>query len=1131
MKKLLLASIATLAFCCSFAQVINEICPANADIIHDTTYYNFSPWVELFNPYPTDLDVSHYYLSDNSDNLHKWEIPSGTVIPAKGYMLFWCDGEGKGFHTNFSLDSDGEEIFLVSKSGEVLDHIEFPEQITNIAYGRTSDGGDHISFLKIPTPLTANNAATATTRLVNPEVSRKAGIYSTEQTVTLQHPKSGVTIRFTLDGAEPTERSTIYSTPLVLSKTTTLKAKAFHQSFLPSKTEVKTYIMEDREFSIPIVSVSLDPRYLNDDSIGIYVEGKNGIPGGGMTIPVNWNQNWFRHADFEYFKPDGEKMFDQSLDLRVYGNWSRRKPQKSFALKARDKYGKNHIDHKIFPNKNIYRYGGFLLRNAGTDWNVSHFRDALMHKISIGQLDLEYQDYQPVVLYLNGEYWGIQNLREKIDGDYFESNFDIDADKIDLLEGRNEAELGSREHYDLYLDSLKDIDRNDPKAIKFVERHLDVQNYINYMVHNIYCVNTDWPGNNLKFWRDRTGNGKFRFMLWDMDLGLGMYPAEGDWNHLTLDYVTDAESTNSHNKPWSTLHLRLLLEIPVFKHRFIQTMLTSLQTTYDSHRLNKIIDEFERGIEDEMPYHKKKWGGSVEDWRTQIQRIRTFNNQRNAFLQQHTIEFFNLKNQVAVNVTATPENGGSYQLNGIETNKGLMNALYFKGLAFAATAKPNDGYIFKGWKVRKKNASVKKVIPTNDEWRYHDKGVLPALDWTSTNFDDADWSAGEGQLGYGDGDEQTKLNYGASLSNKYTAYYFRKHIDVADINDIEDIAASMHYDDGAVVYVNGIEVARVNMPTGTIDYSTLASSSISIARDMAFSIDKSVFVNGKNVIAVEIHQGTLTSSDLSFDFELSWSEIGEMTTTAVSSARIEGVAYSDVTLEAEFQQISGLVINEFSSANSTLEDEHGDTDDWIELYNAGSEPVSLDGLYITDDLTDKRKYKFSSNAGTVNPGEYAMIWADNQTDQGGRHISFKLADAGEALGLYKKDGNDLIRLSEVIFGMQMNNQSWSRLPNATGPFGLTYYNTPNEENSNILTVVNDEVSFKAFPNPTTGTINLTFNTSRNQVQLVDVYGRLVKDMGTVGTKTEADLSELPSGVYILSVRTSKGVHATRIVKQ
>jgi hypothetical protein len=1132
MQKTSLAFVLCIAFLNAKGQIqINEICPANADIIYDTAYFEFSPWIEIHNTSDEVIDLTGYHLSDDSSQPLKWQVPNGLTIDPHGYLVLWCDGNNKGRHTNFRLDNDGGALLFSSPDGTLVHEVTFPEQFTNVSFGRISNG-DEYGYLNVATPGAVNSGLAGQMRLQEPEVSLEEGRYTGSVTVTISHQRNGVTIRYTLDGSEPDHTSSIYSTPLLISKTTTLKIKAFHNNYISSPTTVRTYFINEREFTLPVMSVTLNPKYLNDNTIGIYTIGSNGVSGNGLDYPANWNQDWFRHAHLEYFKPDGNKVFDQAVDLRVFGNYSRRKPQKSFAIKAREKYGSNEIEHKLFPTKATNEFGGFSLRNSGTDWNIAHFRDALMQHLTVGQLDLDYLAYQPAIVYLNGEYWGILNLRERIDADYFESNFGIKSNDLDLMEGRSNIHEGSDERYTMYQDSLRRIDRNNPNAIKFVERYIDVQNFINYQIHNIYIANTDWPGNNLKYWRQRSNNGKFRWILWDCDFGFGIYPDKSYPTLPSLEWATDPDNVEGHNREWSTRHLRYLLENPVFRQRFIQTMTIAMQTTYEPGRVKKIIDEFAGRVRTEMKYHKAKWGGNVTNWEEEINKLKNFADERNPYMHQHLKDFFGLTSEVTLDVKVTPENGGIYKLNGINSGTTLNDALYFRGLPFTATAITKPGYIFKHWKVKKKSVIDEMAIPLGGAWKFFDKGNVNDPDWNKPAFDDSSWSEGQGHFGYGDGDEKTLVSFGGSSSNKHVTTYFRKTIDIGSIANIERISASVTFDDGVIVYVNGTEIARSAMPTGEIAFETLASTTNENAV-LSFLIDKSLLVDGQNTIAVEVHQNAISSSDLSFDFTMSILRIGEMEEKTTSSPAVDGVAYSDVAMEAVFEQINGIVINEISATGSDHRDEFRESDDWIELHNAGNAPVDIGGFYMTDNLNEKTKFRIpeGSPKTILEPGDYLVLWADNQTGQGPTHLNFRLAGEGETVGLYKKVGDELIALDEVIFHMQNDNQSWSRVPNATGPFGLTYYTTPAEINTPVLGAELDpSEAMSVYPNPTDGLVYVRSSARIEQWYLTDVYGRVVRSGVPQSQGTfSLDLTFEKPGVYLIKALEGSLVHYKKLV--
>src|SRR4030095_8192708 len=177
------------------------------------------------------------------------------------------------------------------------------------------------------------------------------------------------------------------------------------------------------------------------------------------------------------------------------------------------------------------------------------------------------------------------------------------------------------------------------------------------------------------------------------------------------------------------------------------------------------------------------------------------------------------------------------------------------------------------------------LISYGSSWKYLDNGSNQGTAWRAVSFSDATWRTGNAELGYGDGDETTVVRYGSSASLKYVTTYFRKAISIANTSLYSGLSLSVKRDDGAVVYFNGTEVYRTNMATGTISYSTLASADATDdgKTPQTVSLSSSLLVNGTNVIAVEIHQRTRSSSDISFDLQLTASTAGDLTPPVVST--------------------------------------------------------------------------------------------------------------------------------------------------------------------------------------------------------------------------------------------------------
>lgn len=1124
------------------AQVrINEICAANADLKYDPEFFDFSSYVELYNAGSASVDVGDYYLSDDPSQPGKWRIPANTSIPAKGYLLIWCDERNTLLHTNYNLDPDGEVVVLSDAASQEVDRVEFPEQFVNVSFGRLSDGDSQMGHLLSPTPGSQNEGATGTIRLENPVLSLEAGRYSGAQSITMTAVGEGVQIRYTIDGSEPGPGSTLYTDAINVTQTTTVKAKAFREGYIPSKAEVRTYFVNQHAFTLPVVSLSTNPTYLTDNTIGIIVAGTNGTTGPCQAQPKNWNQDWDRHAVFEYFDRTGLKLIDEHVDIRVHGGCTRNNPQKSLVLRARDKFGDKTLEYDFFPTKPLDQYGSVVLRNSGNDFYSTFFRDALIQSLPVGQMDIDYLAYQPSIVYINGNYWGIQNIREKVDGDYFEANFGVSSDDVDVIETWGTVLLGTRDRWTTYADSLQfRVARGAPEGFNFLNRFIDVQSYIDYLTTEIYLCNTDWPGNNVKTWRQRSTNGKFRWILWDMDFGMGLYQDASYPTHPTLDFVTDPDNTGWPNPAYATRYIRLLLENPEFKKRFVQTLTTSLSTTFKPERVIDMINTFQNNIKTEMPYHVERWQLSLDTWNNEVERMRQFAVQRNEFMRNHIKSFFGFEGEVRLNVNTFPASAGSFKLNGIK-NTNVQNLLYFRDLPFQIVAEPEPGYVFSHYKMKKREATLVNLVGKNETWKYNDQGALPSDSWYQTGYSDAGWSQGPGELGYGEGDEATVIGFGGNAANRYITTYFRKTINVADTVGFTSLTGSILFDDGVVVYLNGEEVYRYNLPTGPIGYSTLATLSQPAEKSYyEFTIPRGKLKPGANVLAVEVHQNNISSNDKSFNFALSTFRSGAEKEVTVQDIELNDMANSNVTVEAYFVPVAastGLVINEFAAENSIVLDSHGEADDWIEIYNNGAHAVDIGNYFITDNLSSKMKYKIpkgKTGETIIEPGTYKLLWADDDVEQGPLHLGFKLSAEGEELGLYQKVGTSIEKADEVVFGAQEPLTTFSRIPNITGDFVLTGKATPLAANVLELTTsieedLDSEVTL--FPNPSAGTFRVeSIKPGKMMVEILNVSGQRITQRSNVISGDEFSLRSDSPGIYIIKVQVGEKMVVKRLIK-
>jgi len=337
-------------------------------------------------------------------------------------------------------------------------------------------------------------------------------------------------------------------------------------------------------------------EYLWDDEVGIYVVGTNGAYSDCSDDPANYFQDWERPINIEYYDPEGNLGFNQIAGTRIYGACSRKAERKSLAIFARGKYGDKDFDYKLFKDKDIDEFKSFIIRNSGNDNRETLLRDGMMQTLVKDRLDVDYQEYQPCIHYLNGEYWGILNIREKLNEDYLEANHGVDPDNVDILSGGYYFGVieGTDTHYIQMLQFISSNDMTDPDNYDYVATQMDVDEFINYLITEIYVKNTDWPLSNIKFWRPQTTDGKWRWLLYDLDFGFDCRPYDGDMvEKVTTDPEVDL--------------IMDLLTNDEFMHKFVQRFCSHINTTFQPERVIGIIDSLAANIEAEIPFQVDKF--------------------------------------------------------------------------------------------------------------------------------------------------------------------------------------------------------------------------------------------------------------------------------------------------------------------------------------------------------------------------------------------------------------------------------------------------------------------------------------------------------------------------------------------
>ncbi len=620
----------------------------------------------------------------------------------------------KRMHTNFKIGADGEQIYLVSPQNLIVDKTDSIALPSNISIGRKPDGTGLWYYFDEPTPGLLNttqsfDSISAQQILFSPI----GGVYASSLTVTLT-AQPGDVIYYTTDGKEPTQQSLKYSQPIQIAKSTSLRAKVFTTNSLSLSPSVQTYIIENREIDLPIVSLTTDPDNLFDWNYGIYEMGDN--PGDYPYFGANFWMDWERPINIEYFDADGTKVFHSAGGTKIFGAWSRANDQKSMALYARNSYGSNSFDYPFFKERNLNKYHSLVLRNSGNDWSQTNLRDPLMTGL-VNELDMERQAYQPTVVYINGEYWGILNLREKVNEDFLaDHHLGVEANKLDMLEADGVAMEGSAEHYQAMMSYIASNDMTQSAVYEEVKTRMEVINYMDYQIAQIYVDNEDWPGNNIKFWRPQTDSGRWRWILFDTDFGFGIgYCTLGSagYNNNTLAFALDPNGPGWPNPPWSTLLLRSLVKNETFKSEFINRFADRINYDFEPSRVNHLIDSLKGNIAAEIPYHIDRWN-HIWNWENNINVLKNFATKRPSYMRSYINSQFSLGGAVTLTVDVSDKNQGYVQVSSLIIKTYPWTGTYFKNNPVQVTAMPLPGYEFERWEGMDSNsASVLLSIPTS----------------------------------------------------------------------------------------------------------------------------------------------------------------------------------------------------------------------------------------------------------------------------------------------------------------------------------------------------------------------------------------------------------------------------------
>lgn len=643
--------------------VINEIAYSNKGLLSDKD--GDSPdWIELYNAGSEIINLNHYSITDDTIKIEKWIFPNCYLKPDSTIIIFASGKnirEGKELHTNFKLKQRQDTLFFFDNHGFLIDEVA-PVCIPDFrTYARVPDGSENWKITSI-SPMKTNNNSTIFTINFIPDtlkVNYQSGFYKNQIELQFTNDIASNKIMYTLNGEEPDENSDFFNKSLLLSDLTNEKNRFANKAkteFEPGDLITKANIVRAQVFSdgcpasneiantyfintdilekseVPVISIITAKDNLFDNDEGIYVKGNN-------ENFLQHGKSWERQVQLEIFDTTGSLQINQDAGIRIHGRASRNGDQKSFRLYAREKYGKEYFEHKLFTQKpEIEKYKTMVLR-ASRDWKArTLFKDEMCQYL-IQNMNINYTAYQTSIVFINGEYWGIYSLRERQDAYYIAENYKIDVPGVDILShsmSEVSVEEGDIDEYNKLIRALNNLDVNAANFPEEVNILIDVNELIDFYVAQIYFANSDFPKNNLKMWRIKEDTAQWHFFFFDMDASMV------DVNHNLLSEYNNNIDILQWYPEFSKEILRKLLENETFRNTFYSRFNYHLNTTFSTQSVLDAISFFEKRYAPLVHNHIYRWGTPVDykKWESNVDKLETFAVQRSLYLSEQLYDNF-----------------------------------------------------------------------------------------------------------------------------------------------------------------------------------------------------------------------------------------------------------------------------------------------------------------------------------------------------------------------------------------------------------------------------------------------------------------------------------------------------------
>jgi len=729
--------------------VINEYSCSNISNLPDN-FGEFEDWIELYNKGNAPVNLGGYYLSDNSASPLKWKIPSITIA-SQGYVVIFASGldtvVGTNYHTNFKLtQTKNEPILLNAPSGAFVDSVTTRPTQRNHSRGRKTDGFGIWSLFTSPTPK-FSNAGDDVEYTAKPVMSLAPGFYTSSQTVSLSCTSPNTTIYYSDDGSDPLVGSNAYTGPIPITTTTVLKAIAVDDAGIapPSFVETNSYFINSPH-SIAVISLS------------------------GSTIATLFNGTKIKPiTTLEYFDATGAFKAEATGESNEHGNDSWAYPQRGIDYITRDQLGYTYgVNSKLFSYKKRKSFQRLILKPAANDnypfegqpnsnfsgeLGGAHIRDAYVHTLAQrGDMYLDARTSESCVLYVNGNYWGVYEIREKVDdADYTDYYYEQPENTLQYLKtwGGTWSEYGGMQSETDWAAFRAFVNANNmtiPANYNYVDSVYSVKSLTDYFILHSYTVCTDWLNWNTAWWRGRNPDGdgkKWRYALWDNDASFQHYI---NYTNVPSQSPT-ADPCNAENLPnpggqGHTQIMKKLLSNPDFKQYYVSRYIDLTNGVLGCDYMLHLLDSMIALIAPEMPAQIARWGGTITQWEANVVALRTFISDRCVGVQSGMNNCYSLDGPYKLCLDVEPANAGSIKVNTLTYSSFPDTGTYYGGLKTYFTALNNSNYSFDHWEIttndtlhNSKTDSAIYVQLTKDACikAFFNIKVIPEIETTITN--------------------------------------------------------------------------------------------------------------------------------------------------------------------------------------------------------------------------------------------------------------------------------------------------------------------------------------------------------------------------------------------------------------